>query len=355
MEALVSTSYWAGKRVFVTGHTGFKGTWLLAMMRVLGAKVAGYALDPPTAPSMFDQIAGSELCQDIRGDIRDLSRLQRAMSDFAPEFIFHLAAQPIVLAAREHGVDTVDTNVRGTACVLEAARRVGSLRSIVSVTTDKVYRNVEWCWPYREADALGGHEPYGASKACAEIVTEAWAHSFLEPAGVAVASARAGNVIGGGDWAPARLVPDIVRAWQASRALTIRSPQSIRPWQHVLEPLAGYVALAAALAEKPSGLPRSFNFGPREEDAQPVARICELANCALDGGLEVIVAEATTGYESRMLRLDSSLAQSDLAWRPRLDLESAIKWTIDWYRGVHRGADARALTIEQLERYQSLG
>ena len=354
MEALVDASYWAGRKVFVTGHTGFKGTWLLAMMRVLGARVAGYSLDPPTNPSIYDQVLGTGLCEDHRGDIRDLPRMQRAMAAFEPEFVFHLAAQPIVLAAREFGIETIDTNVRGTACVLEAARQVPSIRAIVSVTTDKVYRNVEWCWPYRESDVLGGHEPYGASKACAEIVTEAWAHSFLEPCGVRVGTARAGNVIGGGDWANSRLIPDIIRSWQAGHSLAIRSPRSIRPWQHVLEPLSGYVAFAAALAERPTGLSRALNFGPRDDDAQPVARICELADGALPGGIKVVVTESGTSHESRLLRLDSSLSNSELGWRPKLDLERAIKWTVDWYRDVHQGANARALTIHQVEQFQAL-
>lgn len=347
----MNPDFWRNRRVMITGHTGFKGSWLTVMMNMFGAKVCGYALNPPTEPAMFEQIRGSELCEDNRGDIRDMPRMLEVMRRFEPEFLFHLAAQPIVLAAREQGVETVDINVRGTACVLEAARSVKSLRAIVSVTTDKVYRNVEWNWPYRETDALGGHEPYGASKACAEIVTEAWAHSFLEPAGVRVGAARAGNVIGGGDWAPARLVPDFVRAWSANKPLVIRSPRSIRPWQHVLEPLAGYVSYAECLAERPDSTPRALNFGPSDADAQPVEAICRMSNAALERPVQVVVEGPGVSFESKLLRLDSSLAIATVGWRPRLDLERAINWTLGWYVDVSRGSDARGCCMKQIDGY----
>lgn len=354
MEALVTTNYWRGRRVLVTGHTGFKGAWLVALMHKLGAEVAGYSLDPPTTPSLFEQIAGAQMCADHRGDIRDVARMSGVFRDFGPEHIFHLAAQPIVLAAREHGIETVDTNVRGTACVLDVARTTPSIRSIVSVTTDKVYRNSEWSWPYRETDALGGHEPYGASKACAEIITEAWAHSFLEPLGMHTACARAGNVIGGGDWAHARLIPDFIRAWSSDRTLTIRSPNSIRPWQHVLEPLSGYVAYAQALAEHPLGLPRALNFGPRLEDAQSVVRVCALANRVVGGVVNVNVVGSDPKFESSTLRLDSSLANSALGWKPKLNLEQAISWTVGWYRDVSEGGNARQSCLNQISEFLEL-
>lgn len=351
MEASMNLDYWRGRRVMITGHTGFKGSWLTTMMQMLGAKVCGYALNPPTSPAMFDQIRGGEMCDDNRGDIRDVPRMTEVMRRFEPEFLFHLAAQPIVLAAREQAIETIDINVRGTACVLDAARGQRSLRSIVSVTTDKVYRNVEWYWPYRESDPLGGHEPYGASKACAEIVTEAWAHSFLEPAGIRVGAARAGNVIGGGDWAQARLVPDIIRAWSAKQPLVIRSPKSVRPWQHVLEPLMGYVMYAQHLAERPDATPRGLNFGPSDADAQPVEAICRMANASLENPVKVVVEGSGVSFESRLLRLDSSLAIGTIGWRPRLDLERAIPWTVKWYVDVARGADARSCCMKQIEEY----
>lgn len=354
VEAGMNLDYWRGRRVMITGHTGFKGSWLTVLMRVLGAEVCGYSLNPPTNPAMFDQIRGSELCEDVRGDIRDMPRLVEAMRRFKPEFLFHLAAQPIVLAAREQGIETIDINVRGTASVLESARSIQSLRSIVSVTTDKVYRNVEWYWPYRETDALGGHEPYGASKACAEIVTEAWAHSFLEPSGIRVGAARAGNVIGGGDWAQARLVPDIVRAWSAKQPLVIRSPKSVRPWQHVLEPLMGYVMYAHGLAENAQATPRGLNFGPADADAQPVEAICRMANSNLEDPVKVVVEGSGVSFESKLLRLDSSLAAGTLGWRPRLDLERGIAWTLKWYVQTARGADARACCMSQIEEFLAM-
>ena len=354
MEAGLNLDYWRGRRVMITGHTGFKGSWLTVLMQVLGARVSGYALNPPTMPAMFDQIRGRDLCDDNRGDIRDTPRLVEAMRRFEPEVLFHLAAQPIVLAAREQGVETIDINVRGTACVLDAARSQKSLRSIVSVTTDKVYRNLEWHWPYRESDALGGHEPYGASKACAEIVTEAWAHSFLEPAGIRVGAARAGNVIGGGDWAQARLVPDIIRAWSTKQPLVIRSPKSVRPWQHVLEPLMGYVMYAQSLAERPGPTPRALNFGPSDADAQPVDEICRLANAALREPVRIIVEGSGANFESRLLKLDSSLAHGTIGWRPRLDLERAIAWTVKWYVDVASGAEPRSCCLRQIDDYLAL-
>jgi CDP-glucose 4,6-dehydratase len=354
MEAIKMHEFWNGRRVLITGHTGFKGSWLTLLLSTFGARIVGYSLGPPTSPSLFEQVRGEELCTDVRGDIRDKGRIADEVSKFDPEFIFHLAAQPIVLAAREMGVETVDINVTGTACVLEAARRARSLRAIISVTTDKVYRNPEWVWPFRETDVLGGHEPYGASKACAEIITEAWAHSFLEPSGVRVGTVRAGNVIGGGDWAQARLLPDAIRAWQSQLPLVIRSPSSVRPWQHVLEPLVGYMLFAQQLAEHPLALPRALNFGPSEADAQSVEAICSHVNRVLPEPITVIHTPSNALVESKALRIDTSLATAALGWRPRLSLEMAIELTVRWYVEVAAGHDPRSCCLRQIGEFQNI-
>jgi CDP-glucose 4,6-dehydratase len=354
LEALKFSEYWNGRRVFITGHTGFKGSWLTLLLSSFGARIAGYSIGPPTSPSLFKQIRGDELCSDTLGDIRDMARISEEVARFDPEFIFHLAAQPIVLDARENGIETVDINVTGTACVLESARRAKSLRAVISVTTDKVYRNTEWAWPFRETDALGGYEPYGASKACAEIVTEAWARSFLEPSGVRVGTVRAGNVIGGGDWARARLIPDAIRAWQTRSPLVIRSPASIRPWQHVLEPLVGYVCFAQMLAENPLSLPRALNFGPGEADAQSVEAICLHVNRVLPESISVIHSAANASTESKVLRIDSSLAAATLGWKPRLTLERAIELTVQWYVDVASGHDPRGCCLRQVADFQTI-
>lgn len=354
MEAMNMAQFWNGRKVMITGHTGFKGSWLTLFLSSFGAKIVGYSIGPPSSPSLFKQIRGEELCSDIHGDIRDVDRISDEVAKFDPEFIFHLAAQPIVLSARERGAETVDINVTGTACVLEAARRARSLRAFISVTTDKVYRNPEWAWSFRENDALGGHEPYGASKACAEIITEAWAHSFLEPSGVGVGTVRAGNVIGGGDWALARLIPDAIRAWESQSPLVIRSPKSVRPWQHVLEPLLGYLLFAQHLAERPLALPRAFNFGPNDADAQSVEVICAHVNRALPEPINVIHTASEGSMESKVLRIDSSLAAAALGWKPRLNLERAIELTVQWYVEVASGHDPRSCCLRQIAEFQNI-
>ena len=356
MEALVTDRFWKGRRVFVTGHTGFKGSWLLVMLDALGAKVAGYSLDPPTNPSLFGQIRGDQLCRDVRGDIRDTGLITQAISDFDPEVLIHLAAQPIVLAASKNGLETVGVNTLGTACVLEAARSAPSLKAVLSVTTDKVYENREWNWGYRESDALGGHEPYGASKACAELVTSAWARSFLEPRGTCVATARAGNVIGGGDWAQARLVPDAIRAWRASEPLMLRAPSSVRPWQHVLEPLSGYLLFCQRLAADGAGGIRALNFGPRPEDARTVTEVCDILNGFLPRRIEILraAADSVPVRESQTLQLDSGLASATIGWRPRLRLENALRLTAQWYSGIAEGENARDLCRRQYEEFSAI-
>src|ERR1700757_2477781 len=279
MEDLVKrgpqSSFWSGRRVFLTGHTGFKGGWMALWLAHLGAEVRGYALDPWTEPNLFRAICLGDVVDDVRGDIREAARLDSSMREFRPEVVFHLAAQPLVRYSYEDPIGTYETNVIGTARVLDAVRRTPSVRAVVSVTTDKCYENKEWIWPYRETDPLGGYDPYSSSKACAEIVTSSWRDSFFNPARyaehhVAIASARAGNVIGGGDWASDRLIADIVRAFSSGRTLEIRNPAATRPRQHVLEPLRGYLALAEKLHSDGTRYASAWNFGPRYTDAQPV-------------------------------------------------------------------------------------
>lgn len=348
----MSHSFWHGRRTLLTGNTGFKGSWLSLWLLELGAKVAGYSLPPPTSPSLF---AAAKLATDVdwlHADVRDLHHLRDALGKWEPEIVFHLAAQPLVRASYEQPVETFDTNVMGTVNVLEAARHQASVQVVIVVTSDKCYENREWLWPYREDDALGGHDPYSASKACAELVTASYRRSLLPDRRPAVATVRAGNVVGGGDWARDRLVPDMVTALAAQQPATIRNPGSIRPWQHVTEPLAGYLLVAERLHRDPSAAEGAWNFGPNTESVQSVATVAEQL-CRLWGeGASWVVSEGKAPHEARMLTLDSSKARARLGWAPRLDKDEALSWTVDWYKAVSRGADAREQTLGQLRRYQ---
>ena len=349
---------WQGRRVFLTGHTGFKGGWLALWLASRGAVVRGYALDPVSTPNLFNAAAVSEVLEDIRGDICDGEKLEAAMMEFGPEVVFHLAAQPLVRRSYADPLRTFATNVMGAAHLLEAVRKTPSVRAVVCVTTDKCYENREWVWPYRETDALGGHDPYSSSKACAEIVAAAYRSSYfpverLGEHGVGIATTRAGNVIGGGDWSEDRLIPDLIRAFQAGQPVQIRHPKAIRPWQHVLEPLCGYVLLAEELLAGRGEFATAFNFGPGDEDAWAVERIAtKLAGMWGEGASWV--CDLPTVHEAHVLRLDSSKARSELGWRPRLEIETALEWTMDWYRGWHRDADMRRVTQEQIAAYEEL-
>jgi len=313
MEDLVST--WEGRRVFITGHTGFKGGWLCHWLASKGAKIRGYSLDPETEPSLFVAASVGTILDDVRGDICDLDRLKKSMSEFAPDVVFHLAAQPLVRRSYADPVGTFATNVLGTANVLEAVRSTGSVRAVVCVTTDKCYENKEWVWPYRETDPLGGHDPYSSSKACAEIVAAAYRNSFfpidrLKEHHVSLATARAGNVIGGGDWSEDRLIPDLIRGFQSKRPVQIRRPGAIRPWQHVLEPLHGYILLAEKLLSGAAQFATAFNFGPRDEDAWTVERIAgEVANL-WGAGASWELDSSQSVHEASYLRLDASRART---------------------------------------------
>ena len=357
MENLVSP--WKGRRVFLTGHTGFKGGWLALWLVRRGATVRGYSLDPATEPNLFTAASVAAILDDVRGDIRDGANLKASMNDFAPEVVFHLAAQPLVRRSYADPLGTYETNVMGTAHVLEAVRSTPSVRAVVCVTTDKCYENKEWVWPYRETDALGGHDPYSSSKACAEIVSAAYRSSFfpadrLHKHHVAVATARAGNVIGGGDWSEDRLIPDLIRGFQINQPVLIRRPKAIRPWQHVLEPLHGYINLAEQLLANPAEFSSSFNFGPREEDAWTVERIATAVAKMWGEGASWERDPAPSVHEAHYLRLDANRAHAYLRWQPQLGIDEALEWTMRWYLCWRRGEDMRQVTHSQISAYEKL-
>jgi len=351
--------FWQGRRVFLTGHTGFKGGWLSLWLQSLGAELTGYALAAPTTPSLFEEARVAQGMHSIEGDIRDLARLQEAVKSARPEIVIHMAAQPLVRYSYHYPVETYATNVMGTVHVLEAVRHTPGVRAVVVITTDKCYDNREWVWGYREGDPMGGYDPYSNSKGCAELVSSAYRSSFFNPAEfpahrVALATARAGNVIGGGDWAADRLIPDIVAAFEAGRPVHIRNPGAVRPWQHVLEPLRGYLMLAERLYEDGPAFAEGWNFGPGDEDAKPVgwiveqmaARWGELARWQLD--------QSEHPHEAAYLKLDISKARAQLRWHPALRLDGALGLVIDWAKRRRSGDDVRALTQEQIDHYQRL-
>ena len=343
---------WTGTRVFLTGHTGFKGGWLALMLSELGAEVHGLALSPPTDPSLFGtaRITGI-LASQVVADVRDRDCVRAAMASVRPAVVFHLAAQPLVRRSYREPVDTFATNVMGTVHVLQAAAEVGGVDALISVTSDKCYENRERPEPYREHEAMGGHDPYSASKGCAELATAAWRRSFLGPRGVRVASARAGNVIGGGDWAEDRLVPDFLRAIDAGRELVLRSPDATRPWQHVLEPLAGYVRLAELLRSlEGERFADAWNFGPAASDVRPVRWVAQEL-CAGTPGASWSVDRAAQPHEAGLLALDSAKARDRLGWLPRWDAAEAIRRTLDWHRAWRAGEDMRAFSIAQLRAH----
>lgn len=347
----MTANFWNDKRVFVTGHTGFKGGWLSLWLQSLGAKVYGYALDAPTEPHLFGVARVNEgMTSNTIADIRDVPALSKAIQEAQPEVVFHLAAQPLVRYSYTAPVETYAVNVMGTVNLLEAVRATPGVRAVVNVTTDKCYENREWVWGYREGEALGGHDPYSSSKACSELVTAAYRNSFLDAAGVALASARAGNVIGGGDWAADRLLPDFLRALDAGATLQIRSPNAIRPWQHVLEPLSGYLLLAERLFTGQAAFAEAWNFGPADEDARPVRWIVERLVSATPGAAWACDATPQP-HEASHLKLDSSKARTRLDWQPRWRLATALDKTLEWHAAWRDGQDMRAVTLAQIAEY----
>ena len=350
----MSRDFWRGRRVFVTGHTGFKGSWLALWLQGAGAQVHGYALEAPS-PGLFDAAGvAAGMASHTLGDVRDPAALQRALAAARPEVVFHLAAQSLVRRSYAEPVETYAVNVLGTVNLLEALRGCDSVRAVVNVTTDKCYENREWAWGYRENEALGGRDPYSSSKACAELVTAAYRESFLAARGVAVASARAGNVIGGGDWAADRLLPDFFRAQAQGHALAVRHPDAVRPWQHVLEPLAGYLLLAQRLIEHGNEYAGAFNFGPADDDAKPVRWVLDQL-VALAPGAHWQIDPGPRVHEAHHLKLDSSKARSKLGWAPVWNLATALARTLEWQRAFDAGRDVRALCLAQIDAHQAAG
>ena len=344
-------SSWAGRRVLVTGHTGFKGGWLSLWLHHLGAHVTGLSLPAPTQPSFFEQTHLRDLVDHIEGDIRDLHTVSDAVNAARPEILFHLAAQPLVRYSYNNPVETYATNVMGTVHVLEACRSDDGVKAAICITTDKCYENREWVWPYRENDPMGGYDPYSSSKGAAELVIAAYRRSY--PGGPRVASARAGNVIGGGDWADDRLIPDLIRALIAGERPMIRNPASIRPWQHVLEALSGYLSIGAQLIEGRDDAATAWNFGPSDDDTRPVSWIVDkmLAAWGSSSGWEQ--PSSPQPHEAVLLRLDSSKARSELGWKPKLSLNEALTKIVDWHKHVDRGGDAREISLRQIDEYMA--
>jgi CDP-glucose 4,6-dehydratase len=346
---------WNGIRTFVTGNTGFKGSWLSAFLRTQGATVSGFALAPQTTPNLYELLALADAMETTLADIRDLAALEAALNRAQPEVVFHLAAQPIVRESIEDPLNTFSVNVMGTANVLDAIRRTPSVRAVVIVTSDKCYENVGWPWPYRENEAMGGEDPYSSSKGCAELVTSAYRRTYFAAGAPAVASARAGNVIGGGDWSRDRLVPDVVRALTGDRAPVLRYPGAIRPWQHVLDAVNGYAMLAQALLRDGTRFAEGWNFGPSESSVCNVADLAQRFLRAWGSERTAVVESAVAPHEAFTLRLDSTRARQSLAWRPHLELDDAIAWSAQWYREWYDGAGAAAATAAQIERFRSIG
>ncbi len=350
----VDPAFWAGRRVFLTGHTGFKGSWLSLWLQAMGAQVKGFALAPDTSPALFNVAEVGRGMESEIGDIRDLAALTRSLIDFAPDTVIHMAAQPLVRLSYQEPVETYAVNVMGTVNLLEAVRGCAAVRAAVVVTTDKCYENREWPWGYRESEPMGGHDPYSSSKGCAELVTSAYRRSFfVAPDSAAVASARAGNVIGGGDWACDRLLPDILRSVEASAPAEVRNPLSIRPWQHVLEPLSGYLLLVQALHARGQEVAEGWNFGPRDEDARPVAWIADRMVSLWGNGARWRHEDGKQPHEARYLKLDISKARSDLGWAPRWTLDEALERIVAWHRTWRAGGDMRAECLQQIRAYEA--
>lgn len=353
----MTPEFWRGKRVFLTGHTGFKGSWLSLWLQRLGAEVTGYSLAPPTEPSLFDAARVADGMTSLHGDVRDLTALREAMRRAGPEVVIHMAAQSLVRHSYAEPVETYAVNVMGTVNLLEAVRQTSGVKAVVNVTTDKCYENQEWVWAYRENEPMGGHDPYSNSKGCAELVTAAYRASFFNPAayaqhGVALATARAGNVIGGGDWAKDRLIPDILAAFEKGQPVIIRNPHAIRPWQHVLEPLRGYLTLAEKLFDDGPAFSEAWNFGPTSEDARPVEWIVRQLAHQWAGEATWQIDGADHPHEASYLKLDISKAAHKLGWHPSVDLNGALGLIVDWNQQKLAGADLRKVTQAQIDTYQ---
>jgi len=355
----MNPKFWKNKTVLLTGHTGFKGSWLALWLQHLGANVIGYSLSPPTNPNLFHLADVAQNMNSVQGDIRDLTPLISCLADHQPEIIIHLAAQSLVKASYNNPVETYSTNVMGTVNVLEAVRHSNTVKVVIIVTSDKCYDNKEWFWSYRENEPMGGYDPYSNSKGCAELVTSSYRNAYFNPNdyathGVALASVRAGNVIGGGDWAKDRLIPDIMNAFLENQPVTIRYPNAVRPWQHVLEPLNGYLTLAEQLWTDGPHFAEAWNFGPDERDAKPVSWIVEHLAKLWDKKAQWESDRTSHPHEANYLKLDCSKAKTRLNWWPKLSLETSLTWIIEWYQAYHQQKNMRELTEQQIMRYCDL-
>ncbi len=351
------SEFWSGKKVLITGHTGFKGSWLSLWLQSLGARVTGYSLDPPSEPSLFDLACVADDIEDIRGDVRDLDNLQSCMAGYDCEIVIHMAAQSLVRRSYLEPVNTFSTNVMGTVNLLEAVRNLKRARVVIVVTSDKCYENREQDIGYRETDPMGGFDPYSSSKGCAELVTAAWRKSYFNPAeypshGVAVASARAGNVIGGGDWAEDRIIPDIMTAFNEGRSVQLRNPDAIRPWQFVLEPLNGYLTLAERMWDEGGFFSGAWNFGPAETDMHTVSWLTDALAVRWGDGAGWECDATAHPHETTLLKLDCSHARDVLHWRPVQSVEETLDWIVEWYKSYFAGSDIRAVTLGQIRRFQ---
>ncbi len=355
---MVNEQFWRNKNVFITGHTGFKGSWLSLWLTKMGAKVTGYALKPPTKPSLFKLSHINEVVESIIADVRDLDSLQKAITKAKPDIVFHMAAQPLVRDSYKMPVATYEINVMGTVNLLEAIRLNGSVRAVVNVTTDKCYENKEWCWGYRENEAMGGYDPYSNSKGCSELVTAAYRNSFFnnteyDKHKTAIASARAGNVIGGGDWANDRLIPDCMNALITKKNIIIRNPHAIRPWQHVLEPLSGYLILAERLYIEGATFAEGWNFGPDDSDAKEVGWIVKELCSRWDDKAIYEIDKGIHPHEANYLKLDCSKAKARLGWYPKWSLDQAIDKIIEWNKDYLSKKDVRLTSLKQIDEYMN--
>lgn len=350
----MNRSFWTGKKVFLTGHTGFKGGWLAVWLQAMGARVYGFALPPSTAENLFELAkVGDCVERSTLADVRDIAALRKAIAQADPDIVLHMAAQVLVRDSYSDPVGTYATNVMGTVNVLEAAREASGIRVVAVITSDKCYENREWLWGYREDEAMGGYDPYSSSKGCAELVVSAYRRSFFQAAGAAaIVSARAGNVIGGGDWSKDRLIPDAIQAFRSGTELKIRNPRAIRPWQHVLEPLSGYLTLVEHAWQNAGRYAGGWNFGPAEDDVWPVGAIVERLVAKWPGKARWTTDAGDHPHEAGILRLDCSKARTLLGWKPRLTLDDALDWIVDWYAALDRGEDMLQFTRSQIARYE---
>lgn len=349
----MNRNFWKGKKVFITGHTGFKGSWLSLWLQDSGAILKGYSLEPNTKPNLFEEAMVSEGMDSVIGDIRDIEKITKAINDFEPEIVIHMAAQPLVRLSYKNPVETYSTNVMGTVNLFEAVRCTPSVKAVVNVTTDKCYENKEWIWGYREDDPLGGHDPYSNSKGCSEIVTSAYRKSFFNSTNSAkIASARAGNVIGGGDWAEDRLIPDILKSLENNQPVLIRNPSATRPWQHVLEPLSGYLVLAEKLYLSRDEFAEAWNFGPEDEDVKSVRSVIEILVRKWGNNASWLHDKSDHPHEAKLLKLDISKAKKFLEWSPNWSLHTSLESIIEWHENFINGGKVRDFTVKQIHKYE---